>query len=375
LNRTISSDNRGLTLVELIIGLTVLAIIVVPLLNVFAAGAATAMKSRAYDNATISAQNIVEQLQSSKTDSFLNDSTELLSGAKYYTASANSDGTTSYTLSGTSAPVSADKKYYIGVNNVTSGGYSYDALITLDANLAGNNTAVSVSNKMDALLGMTGADDTALSVLKTQFGSYFSDPDTLTLDGISRSITMAVTKDGSFYDIDVVFEYSGNVSYTDLTADRTEAFDYTENSSARISAADAVPAGKPIFSVYLLFCAYYCDTDTITINNLAGGDFNVFLADVSDCPTVPSTYYAKILYKSQYDNTVQRVFSNIDPSKTVYRAFNYYSPAFYKTLQTSGYLVETNAKSREFSVKVSLYKSGGGFVGDPIVSLDSNKLD
>ncbi len=368
-----SYDNRGLTLVELIIGVTILAIIIVPLLSVFVTGAATSLKSRTYSEATEAAQNLVEQIQSCKTDTLLSDSAELYSGAKYYTPHIDAHGTTSYTLYGTTAPTSTDNKFYIGIHNVSSGATGYDALITLDASSTKNDAAVSVSNQMDTLLGMTDADDTALSVLRTQFGSDSVSPASLTLDDMNRSITVNVTKDAktNFYDIDVEFEYLGKASSI------ASGFEYTASSSSRISVADAVPSGKPIFSVYMLFNAYYSGTDTITINNLAGGDFNVFLVDTTDNPAVPSGYSATILYRSQYDNSVPRVFTNIDidPKTIVYHAFDYYHPDFYKSLKPSGYLVETKAKSREFSVNVSLFKSGGGFVGSPVVSIASNKLD
>jgi len=371
----IHDDNRGLTLIELIIGITILAIVVVPLLNVFIAGANASLKSRKYSTATEAAQNVIEQVQSCKTEAFLSDADEIYSGAHYYTASTDGSGRTSYSLYGTAAPSSADKKFYIGINNVSFDAASYDALITLDAGSSKNKTPVSISNNMDALIGMTGADGTALSILQTQYASDLVDPASLTLDDMNRRITMDVTKDitNSFYDIDVNFEYSGKA------ASNAAGFDYAAKSSSRISVADAIPDGKPIFSVYLLFCAYYSGTDTITINNLAGGDFNVFLVDTTAKPTVPATYTASIQYKTQYDNSVPRVFTNFivnnDSNNRYYYAFNHSSPAFYVKQQLSGYLVESDTLNREFSVNVSLFKSGSNFSGEPIVSIDSNKLD
>jgi len=373
--KSIRGDNRGLTLVELLIGITILAIIVVPLLAVFASGANTAWKSHTYSDATQAAQNLAEQIQAVDIDDLLANAGKICGGAEFCTKSTDSSGNMIYTPCGTAAPSSADNIYYVCAGSAPLGTSDYDALITLDANSPVNGTDVSVSNRMDALIGMTGADSSALTDLKTQYGGYFSDPGSLTLSGISRNVSITVTRDSNYYDISAVFSYSGPVTYTRLSKTVTEEFDYSDTGTSRISAADAVPNGKPIFSVYLLFNAYYSDKDTITINNLADGDFNVFLADVTDSPTVSAGYTAMIMYRSQYDNTVPRVFTNIAPAYTVYRAFDRSNPAFYKTLPVSGKLVETKDLKRKFSVTVSLFKSGGGFTGKPITSFDSSKLD
>lgn len=88
--KSVREDNRGLTLVELIIGVTILAIIIVPLLHTFIVGASTERKSHDYGNATDAAQNLIEQIQATDADLILSNNGVVDSGATYYT----SNGTT-----------------------------------------------------------------------------------------------------------------------------------------------------------------------------------------------------------------------------------------------------------------------------------------
>ena len=76
-------DNRGLTLVELLVGVTILAIIIVPLLHTFITGANTGIKSKNYGNATDAAQNLSEQIQALDVDTILQNSALVDSAAKF----------------------------------------------------------------------------------------------------------------------------------------------------------------------------------------------------------------------------------------------------------------------------------------------------
>ena len=83
--KSVFKDDRGLTLVELIVGVTILAIIVVPLLHIFVTGANTEYKSRIYGDATDAAQNLSEQIQANDADTILDNADAVDSGAYYYT--------------------------------------------------------------------------------------------------------------------------------------------------------------------------------------------------------------------------------------------------------------------------------------------------
>lgn len=378
MKRSLSRDNRGLTLIEIIVGISIMAIIAVPLLHTFVTGAKTSMKSRTYSDATDAAQNIIEQIQANKTNVFLKNPNSIYTGAQYYAREGSETGGYYYTpLTGNSdlPPKSTDKNYYIGIKNLKSGESEFDALLIVDASSDLNNADVSISNSMDAVIGMAGADDNVLARLRGEYGSYFDHP--LTLSGFTREIVIDVIKDDSYYNIDISFIYRGSITYIDNEIVYTDNLRYTENGSTRISSTDSTAEGSPAFSVYMFFKAYYSDKDMITINNRAGSDFNVFLVDVTESPSIPITYSADIQFKSQYDYLTQRVFTNIPlaDKDMKYKAFDKNRPGHYKLLAFSGNLVETKKLDRKYLINISLFECGSDFTGEPVLSMDFNKLD
>lgn len=180
--RKLRDDDRGITLVELIVSIAILAIIVLPFLNSFVMAAKTNAKSKNELNATHLAENIMEGVEknSMKTlayqfnypsegfdiaDGFVIGS----SGAQELIASASGAGSASYApavrfddvSSGLSASEKENKitssihktdksqtindatkwkfvessshKYYFYMSDVQSGSKKYNALVTLDA--------------------------------------------------------------------------------------------------------------------------------------------------------------------------------------------------------------------------------------------------
>ena len=61
--RKFKDDNRGITLVELIVSIAILAIIVLPFLNAFVTATKTNVKARNKMNATHLATNIMEGIE------------------------------------------------------------------------------------------------------------------------------------------------------------------------------------------------------------------------------------------------------------------------------------------------------------------------
>ncbi|MEG2744709.1 MAG: prepilin-type N-terminal cleavage/methylation domain-containing protein, partial [Oscillospiraceae bacterium] len=146
-------DNRGMTLVELLVAVVILGIIVVPLLHTIVTGATTERKSRVAGEATATAQDILETIEASDAERILTDAGTVAKGAKYYT---KANGT--FTESGTTAPKNAAKEYYIGIKNIKNGSSTFDALVTLNASGGDyNKKEVTVSNPMDASINLMGA--------------------------------------------------------------------------------------------------------------------------------------------------------------------------------------------------------------------------
>lgn len=83
--RKLNKNNRGFSLIELLVAVTVLAIITIPLLHSFVTAAKTNAKSKRVLEAATAGQNLFEELKSADVDTFMS--------AAVKTALTNDDGT------------------------------------------------------------------------------------------------------------------------------------------------------------------------------------------------------------------------------------------------------------------------------------------
>lgn len=378
----VRKNNRGLTLVELLLGVTILGIIIVPLLHIFITGTGTAAKSRRYGEATSAAQNLTEQIQALGADKVLGNAQSVAGGAGFYTYNGSL-----FTAVGTGAPAMPDtlpKTYYIGVPNYTYGSAAFDALITLDvSNDADNSKEVVVANQIEAALDMRKADDEAVLALKAECGDMMDNVDELTADNLNRSISVNVIKTvdaaADTYRIEVLFEYSGLIQLTaEEEQGKTYSFSYGKQSSSVVALVPDSVDGAPVFSVYLFYKAYYKNgltNENLIINNTTGSDVNFFIVNTGTAPA-PLGSKSLIWYRNQAfngsDPVNKLIYTNLDPSAVTYRASK--DALFRKTLSVTGYLVQTEARDRKYSVSVKLFPTGSGFTGTPIAVLDSTKL-
>ena len=373
-------DNRGFTLVELLLGVTILGIIVVPLLHVFVTGATTATKSRLYGEATVVAQNITEQIQALEMDSVLGDARSVAPGAAFYTLTDSV-----YTPDGTSSPAISDtlpKTYYLGIKNYSDGASAFDALITLTVpNVTMNSQEVVVASPIETILDMRHADNNAVLELRSACGERMAAISQLTTENLTRSMNVNIVKTvngtADTYRIEVLFDYSGLIT---LTAEKDRGNTYPFTYSEQVSSiAPLVPDrkdGSPVFSAGLFYNAYYktaMTTQTLTINNNTGSDINFFVVNSGTLPAaVGST--TRIWYKNQ------AFVANKPVSKLIFTNLNNVSysawkdPFYIKTLAVSGYLAQTDTRNRKYDIAIKLFKAGDGFSGTPIASLYSTKL-
>ena len=396
--RSFFKDNRGLTLVELLCGVVILAIVIVPLLHTFLVGASTEARSRRYGEATEAAQNLSEQIQTADADLVLSNASAISAGAKYYTFNGST-----YTLYGTSPYTKAPDftalptTYYIGIPNYFYGSSSYDALIQLDLlNDSANSKNVVVGNQMDASLDMTAADSAAVDALIAECGNLVADASSLSIESLTRSISLNVSRTAVSstytYKITGVLNYTATIEYkiSGKTGNYYYYFTHNEQVTASVSNIIAVPKNdSPVFSVFMFYNAYYktgsAISDTIVINSPIipddYPDINFFIVNTNTDP-MPVGYTALLWYKYQNFTTDANpipvnnlIFTNLPSSNNVvtYRASK--DALYRKTLTVTGNLVETKQLQRKFGVSVMLFKAGTGFSGTPLIDIDSTKLN
>lgn len=257
-------DNRGLTLIELLIAVTILAIVSAPLLHSFLSSANTEVKARKMGDATMVAQNIMEAIEANEFDDVLpadSTSLEAIFGASSGNVKYYKYVDSAYTELGTSRPTS--NNYYIGVKAISAGGQNYNALIHIDPTPYDTNI-----NK--ELLSDYSSMDAVFQIPKN------------TVADNDRVITMDVEHIDNKISISVSYDIAGTVT-------TFNTIEYTVQN-------EKMP------SIYLFYYPNYKTTvseegnvtvvakqDTIVINNMQDLEFDLFLIKQRD-ETLSDTY-------------------------------------------------------------------------------------
>jgi len=417
--RTRRLDNRGLTLVELLVAVVILGIIVAPLLHTFATSAKTAQKSRQFGDATTAAQNIIELIESSDTDVILSNATVIDSGASFYKPVV-SEGVTSFVVSA-AAYKDTSGKYYIGLP-VSSGSSSFDALITLDASDLLNGEPVTQYTELIATSQAAGTDNPD-NKAKADFAwaSELLGSETPTEnETLSRNITITVepgeTSGGTVtYQIVIVYRYSGGFNYTDVNDDYKYYNFYEEYTSETFYTGipDTVDFGEPVFSMFYFFAPFYSiygsSKDIVYVYNrdnayTVGANtydlrFNLFLirqktiSDAAELSAAEASYSSAIYQYETYGLGTSdgeylnacKVYTNMntnlstgaDLSSFEYRVYRGASMWYYPGTEDPR-LVVSDRIDRLIYLDVQLFESGeadSGFTGTPIASMNATKLD
>lgn len=147
--RNKKTSDAGFSLVELLIAVTILAIIVIPLLHMFVTSTRINVKSRQTLRATTVAQDIMEGLKAYTLEevSAQFEPPEGISGSGYHYPSDGFYIVNSSMIQGgvrdltedMDGHVEGDEIYYFGIENLKLQGGEYDALIKLDASTYGED--------------------------------------------------------------------------------------------------------------------------------------------------------------------------------------------------------------------------------------------
>ena len=325
--RKFKDDNRGITLVELIVSIAILALIVLPFLNAFVTATKTNVKARNKMNATHLATNIMEGIEnnSMKTMAYqfnypsegfdLADGFDMADGSnakelyykngkytdvkrfedvmnahpeaenldKWMTSSIHKKNNTAF-LGDTSSwkfVENKEHKYYFWMTDVKSGTKKYNAMVTVDGK-GEANSKVEQYNAIDKVADMSAMDSnydcmssdvaTIEELMNTLKNRGYSDIES-NKDSISRTITLDITG-GSSTKVTVSYSYkftSGGQMHVfpeDAAMKQmytSVIFDNTSNT-----------ANRTLKNIYLFYKPWYTSTansdwisckDTIIINN------------------------------------------------------------------------------------------------------------
>lgn len=189
-------SNAGFSLVELLIAVTILAIIVIPLLHMFVTSTRINVKSRQMQRATTVAQDIMEGLKAYNLEEVraqfappegVSPSTYYYPSNGFYVLNTNliQGGVREITELGPDA--TGEEVYYFGIENLKIQGGEYDALIKLDASTYGANSKEGAGN-----LGATpgaGAHDKEFN------GAFYAE-----IAGVSETNGGSSETDSSFHE-------------------------------------------------------------------------------------------------------------------------------------------------------------------------------
>ena len=401
-------NNKGFSLVELLIATVILAIIVAPLLHSFVTAANTTVKSRQMGDVTLASENIAEAVEAAPLTELLSSG---VSASKYF---AGATGKSLYSYDGSTyteiTNPSTANCYYLGVQGVKAGSSTFNAMIKLDANEYRNGSSgindvdLTDYSNMDAVYaqGMVASnpDDLSLADFRTQVASYpnyrYSDP--------IRTITLEV-KEGVDEDGDptgkihalLYFDYEYTVHY-ELEDDEGNPVPYTVTIETEQLPEDLLtqgydPAlnGGRLPNIYVMYNPLYGDrgetNDIIRIENKIQQPFKVFLVKERGANLSEDNHYAASVAQYVptgtdpedcaiiYSNINENLNTGTELSTVNYRIFtgNYFSRQGYFAGE-HGDLVSKTDRNRMFEVTVQLFDAADTTFTTPLHTFRSTKL-
>lgn len=390
-------SRRGISLVELLIAVTVLAIVAAPLLHTFVTSANLMSGSRRYGEATSVAQRIEEAVEGNSNVSVIEGSANVKN------------------LLGAASITAADDGASCTIRGITAGSAQYDAVVTYTPVDAVNDAEITQYNEMDGTFAQPYAltedpDILARNRFEAENIGYREGSVTA-----SRTISVDVTKAEDTVDGEAVTRAFVTVAYSYAFGFEEPEYDAdgiaTGNYKAAVWKAEDyqvalfprgydVTGGEPL-SVYLMyFPAYGSAADRIDINNETDVPMKLYLVkqwpltsdeegetvklDGTALTVKETTYRAEI---RQFQSTAYgggcELFTNagINPvtgaklaAAVDYKIFKgrlWYTSAA-GTL--TGELTEKAAKERYYTVTIEVYKAGEAGAGRALYTATTAKL-
>lgn len=424
-------NNRGFSLVELIVAVAILAIIVLPLLRAFVVSANTNAKAKEKLRTTELGQNIMEGLAASNLEDVAgmfnypgedNKNLTIISdtsgvAVQELVATTHPDGSITYApviktdsipdldhisnkeeyikaVCNTSVWKIGDQyffegqdshEYYFAMQNISSNGKKYDALIHLKTTSDTSGTKYDgtninsvdlakidlIGNENEAISNFSMTPEQVMSLVQSQYGSGVKQED------VSRTITVTIEETSGGYT-----RVSTDYAFTVKKGSETYHIpgDYgDENVFRDVIFSNSDDVTRALNNVYLFFYPWYTSqagavTDTIVIDNKSAQDVNVILAkqynnSVVALDTAELNYRLNVNVKESMpagatathtvvrDNFSQNLFTGADLSITQPTWQLNGNTADSSRISRQG-LANKTAGERLFDVTVSIYPSG-----------------
>lgn len=311
-NHIRGKQNKGFTLVEVLIAITILAIIVTPLLHAFVTASRTNAKAKQLMKATTLAQNVMEELKansleevarqfnSSSTTSYTDKVSVVGIADKYYEAIEDATGfveatTSENELPGVSANSSirtgstpegdfvgqASGEYHFMLENVTRESAKFDIALHITKNAANGThslTSINAMNEPDCgYYEQSLSDENAIVQFDTAIRAYPNSLGTLTQseirDAMERTITIDINSVSNNETVKITYDYEIPSGYT-LDEDRY----YSES----VTIFDNYLSGEKLKAVYLYYKPLYegVGRDIIKVVNEDNLEVDVYLVKV-----------------------------------------------------------------------------------------------
>ena len=408
-------NNKGFSLVELMIATVLLAIIVAPLLHSFVTAGNTTLRSRQMGDVTLVSENIAETVEAiSDLETLLKET-----DPNKYFAGATGKALYTYTeASGTYTPANAsdidfdtDKCFYLGVKGIQAGSSTFNAMIKLDANEYRNGSSdindvdLTDYSNMDFVYAQgsvaSNPDDLSLEEFRTQVASLpnyrYSDPiRTITLE-VKEGLDSNNQPTGKIHAL-LYFDYEYTVYYeTEDEEGNPVPHTVTINTSHApedllTQGYDPALNGDRLPNIYIMYNPMYGDpgetNDIIRIENKIKKPFKVFLVKergdnlseddnyaASVAQFLPSTLGEDDGPAIIYSNINENLNTGTELSRVNYRIYtgNYFSRQGYFAGE-HGDLVSKSEYNRMFEVTVQIFDAADTNFTTPLHTFRSTKL-
>ncbi|MEG1633686.1 MAG: prepilin-type N-terminal cleavage/methylation domain-containing protein [Oscillospiraceae bacterium] len=368
-------DDKGFSLVELLLSIIILGIIVAPLLHSFVTSARTAKKSYDIGEVTAIAESIAEKIEANSISAI---GKGAIGPAEPWNATGN---TTEPWISPAPGDTSNADLYNISLNDLGNGKYTATAAILSETFYSpGKKIDVTKYTPMDAVFSQTGGgadpDAEGEAQLALKAAGYGA---TAVLDKQTRSIdiTIAEASDRS-YQYSCVYTYEARVNYDSNGDGKIDAKDTPAAISYPVGpttfySGTLEEGGKKLASLYFFFSTSTekdgLYNDTVTIKHTGTTPVSIFLA--AQTKTLLPTYRALVQLKDELVDT-SKVFCNVPKGQYTFRVFK--DEVWYERSDYTAKLVDAEPVNRLYDVTINVYPTGVKNP-PPIYTLKTTKLD